>query len=665
MKIILVILFCFLLIQVGRGQNIKLADYQIIDSTVCPGDNFYQFCSGKWINNNKIPSGKHRYGFYDIADKKIQEQIESVIINSAKNSSGNKLQSEIGKFYASGMDSNLIEKLGISAIDMQLEMIRNIQSKADIIQVLADFQLSGINPLFQLYDYKYWEILDKHYLYLKQSSFGLSKEQFSDNNYANEQKVYKKLIKRILELSSENNDTIEKLTDFIYNLESKLSELQYSESELRNFHKNYNLYSIQQASKQYNNIDWNTYLENLNGNIDKFIIAQPKYFDEIDQQFTELTIEQWKVYLKWQLLFSSSAYLSSPFSDTFKEFRNETGKNHVYQEDRNKLTCHIINQSLNEAVGYLYKENNLNEATIKQVEKINESLRKSFIARIEQNTWLSNKAKNNGIEKVNNMNFKIGGPEFNEADYSSLDLSESTFLQNIFACKKTTTRLRLEKCGTPKLNEEWTVSAHSTNAWYSSNRNDITIPAGNINMLFSNKSDVASNYGSFAVNVAHEMTHGFDNTGRNYDANGKFKNLWTRSDEKNFEMLTKALIAEYNNFHLTDSFYVNGKATLSENIADLGAIQIAFDALQNELQKEDLSDDEILKYNQMFFVAYAQKWRDLLSDTLKVYYSKHYQHAPPEARCNLVLYNTDSFYQVFNIQNGKAYKEVSKRISIW
>jgi putative endopeptidase len=313
----------------------------------------------------------------------------------------------------------------------------------------------------------------------------------------------------------------------------------------------------------------------------------------------------------------------------------------------------------------LYTKYYFDKQDKEEVEILVENLRSAFLDRIENNPWLSPKAKNLVSEKISALETKIGGYPIDTLSYGDLDLT-SDFLLNILESKRYSNTVTQLRNGKTIDDSEWTVYPHSTNAWYGTSRNDLTFPAGNINMLFDRNAEPAENYAKLGATIAHEMTHAVDNTGRLYDKNGdyikwwQFSQKWKSNDIMQFENRSQKLIKLYSNFTILDTLYLNGKNTLGENIADLGGLNIAFDAFRNTIKDHERVLVNGYTPEQRFFISYAQKWADNLSPTLQTFYVKYYMHSPPKYRTNGVVYNIDKFYEVFNITTGKR-----TSIKIW
>jgi len=580
------------------AQAVNSIDYSIIDTSIDPGDNFYRYASGLWLDNNSLSENQSRFGFFDLA----QNQTNSELI-SLMQTSDDPLQNLISTFFTSGMDSTSITLTEISAITPQIEIIQDISTITDLTQVLAYLQLIGVNPLFEIYSPKYWELRGTHYLYLRRSSNILSENP--------ELEISQKLAQDIPPPPS-----------------------------------NYNLYSIKKLQRAFPNIQWEEYFEVLQIKVKKAVIAQPAYFELINDLLAEYSIDEWKTYLQWILL----------------QYASSITKNHP---DQKLFVMQTIASCLPDLTGHLYTQSYFSNETFKEVQNIVTNLQTAFKKRIAEKDWLSSATKKKAEEKIDNFTFKIGEPDFNEADYDNLQIDEYSFIQNVFNSCKFNTIMELQKCGEKVKKEEWAVPAHSANAWYSINRNDITLPAACINQLFSPHNDTATNYAMLGITVAHEMTHSLDNTGRLYNTEGKYKKWWKKAEIRHFDEFTQELIKQSGNYVIIDTLHMNGKRSAGENIADAGGLNIAWDAYNIATVNDTSTIIKGYTPDQRFFLAYAQKWRDILSDELKRSYAAGYYHAPPDYRTNGNVYNITDFYKAFNISSGKLYKEEKDRLIIW
>ena len=581
------------------AQSLNSIDYSIIDTSIEPGDDFYRYASGIWLKNNSLPENRSRFGFFDLAEN----QTNSELINLMQKKDDDPLQTLISTFFRSGMDSTFIALAEISALAPQMELIQDISTKTDLTNALAYFQLIGVNPLFEIYSPKYWELRGTHYLYLRQSSIILS-----DNP---ELEIVQKLVQDIPPPPS-----------------------------------NYNLFSIKKLQKTFPNIQWEEYFKILQIKEKKAVIAQPAYFELINNLLAEYSLEEWKTYLQWILLQYASTITES-------------------HPDQKLFVMQTISSCLPDLTGHLYTQNYFSFESRNEVHNIIINLQTAFKNRIAEKGWMSSATKKKAKEKIDNFTFKIGEPDFIESDYDNLQIDEFSFIQNVFNSGKFNTLLELQKCGEIVKKEEWIVPAHFTNAWYSTNRNDITLTAACINQLFSPHNDPATNYAMLGPTVAHEMTHSLDDTGRLYNTDGKYKKWWKKSEIRHFDELTQKLIKQSENYIIIDTLHINGKRSASENIADAGGLNIAWDAYKIATKNDTPAIINGYTPEQRFFLAYAQKWRDILSDELKRSYAAGYYHAPPEYRTNGNVYNIQGFYKAFNINSGRLYKQENERIIIW
>jgi putative endopeptidase len=574
------------------GAELQTIDFSIMDTSIEPGDDFYGYANGKWLVENQIPADVQRWGFYDLAEKKTNDDLIAMM----KEKTEDPLQNLISDFYYSG----IINKSTYSA---QLKIIEMISTKADLSRALAYFQLIGVNPLFEIHNPDYWELRGTHYVYLRQAITCIT--DYPDNEIAE----------------------------------------QLAKAITPSKHK-YNLYSLKKLNRSFPNIDWDKYFNVLQLPEKKAVIEHPAYFKLVSNLVEEYSIAQWQEFLRL-ILVNCAAKLD----DT--------------TDDREFFVMKNISSCLPDLTGHLYTKKYFSAETRLKVEMMISNLQKAFKIRINQKDWLSDKTKQKAVQKIDNFTFKIGEPKFDESEYAALTIDSHDFLQNIFNMRKFQTLSRLQKCGKEILKDEWTVAAHSTNAWYSINRNDITLPAANINQIFDPKNDEATNYALLGTHIAHEMTHSLDNLGRRYNPEGKPAKWWKRKELTHFNELAEILTNHYNGMIIIDTLSVNGKHTLGENIADLGGLNIAFDALRLATINDASNISNGFSPQQRFFIAFAQKWRDLLSDNLKRKYAKSYYHSPPEFRTNGNVYNLDAFYKAFDITNGTLYKEKSQRITIW
>nr|NQU90804.1 M13 family metallopeptidase [Bacteroidota bacterium] len=650
MRIIKLILCFFLSLNIVFSQESKTIDFDILDTTISPDVDFYRYCSGKWLDTAQIPEGYSRYGFFDMMEAKIDRQLINLMqyVPKTLNDKNDSLHAMINKFYQSGMDTVQLRKQGILAIEKQLSLIKNIQATGQLVEVIAYLQLIGINPVFEIHQPKYWELRGIHYLYLRQTNLYV---QDGANN--NEGPLIENSMKLFQWCGYQTEEAREK-SNAAVQIEKELSLKAQSEDDLYDFINNYNLFTIKKLDKEYGSINWEAYLNRLGLNSkSKVIIGQPEYFKQVDHLIATIPIDKWKSYLEWKLLMGSSKYMGKDFRQVADQIQNQYFNSGKPEVSRELFVMKTICRALPATMEQLYALAFFDENTQHEVGVMVENLRKAFIQRIEQNQWLDESTKDKAKLKIENINFKIGAPPMKVCEIPYPDIPDENFIQNIFNARTFHVKCQFTKFDKKVEKSDWTVLAFSTNAWYGTSRNDVTLPAGYINQLFNINKDKAYNYGTLGTGIAHEMTHAIDDMGRKYDQEGKYKNWWKITDEKMFNALTKKLTGQYNQYIIIDTIYVNGEQTLDENIADAGGLNIAFDAFVNAVSA--VNSDTISGYSpqQRFFIAYGQKWRDLISDeTLKKYRS--YYHSLPKYRTNGVVSNSIEFYKAFGLNNEGA-----------
>ncbi|MCP4703167.1 MAG: M13 family metallopeptidase [candidate division Zixibacteria bacterium] len=673
MKTKLTMMIIFLLIasfSLNANELIGM-NHNIIDTSINPGDDFYTYASGLWLKNEIRPDNYGRFGYYNQADKIIEEDIFNILNGNAQFDSTNHLADVITKFYQSAMDTVRINNGGLDMISTELVMVETIKTMADLQKVVTKLVLIGIDPFFDIYKPEPWQILDSNYACFTQSRLGLpnGSDYLTDiSDPSSKISQYKSFVIDLLSTATGNKEEINTYADNVISIETDLSSKRMSQADLRNFDKTYNLYKIKKLKSLIPQFDWEIFLSELGmTNSNKVVIGQPKYFKNISKIFKKYDIESLKSYLRFVLLYRSSPYLQTEIADKFWRFKIETcGWQNISREI---FIYDIVNREIPDALGALFIQKYFPKSKKEDISGLINDLKAAFRNRVIKNDWTSKSSKESILKKLDNMKFLIGGPEI-DINYEDLNMNKNSFIQNLFFLREFTAKRHLSTMGMAKDNKAWSVNPHSTNAWYSPTRNLITLPAGNINEFWSNDDD-AWNYGTLGATIAHEITHGFDATGRKFDENGNsigfWKNVtgWFGSDNDHFEDCASLLEKKYNKFVVLDSFYVNGENTLNENLADLGGLNIAYDAYILSLDGHE--PDTINGYNgyQRFFLSYAQKWRELFEEKTLIRSLSGY-HAPPQYRTNGVVYNLPGFYEAFNIdKSAKMYLPPEDRIIIW
>ncbi|MCK5124752.1 MAG: M13 family metallopeptidase [candidate division Zixibacteria bacterium] len=647
-------------------------DYTIIDTTINPIDDFYRFANQKWLDTAHIPEGFGRYGYFDIMSEKIDRDILAMIDDRQSSREKTNTRTAITNLYLSGMDSTLLEKGDFKLLADIIARIDSIQTKSELAPVLAQLQLWHINPFFQMHEPKSPEMKGIQYFYLKQCWLTLgSKSDYDFGGDDGEEKraIYKKYISDILISTGHAPETINEDAEKIIAIEERLSAIQMDPENVNDPDKTYNEYTAIKLKQLVFRFDWAGYFSELGiADTGKIIIGQPGYFRRTGNIIRDLDLESIKLYIKWRVLYKCGPYLNGAQFLAFMDFKQKTA--HWISIPRDVFIFDAVKHTFSKALNRMYIDNYFPPLKIAKVVKMIGNLKQAFSNRIKNSTWMSDDFKLWALEKLDAIKVKLGeSPDFTAYNDLTLDPGQP-FIRNLFTVREYKWKNHFLKFGQPIKPQDWKVASYSTNAWYYHNDNTVILPAGSVNELYS-ETDDAWNYGTLGRRIGHEMTHGFDDNGIHYDKDGQRRSWWFEiknwfsSDSKQFKTRAEQLVEQFNHYTVLKNHSVNGESTLSENIADLGGLNIAFDAFQ--ISQEGKKPDTINGYspNQRFFLSNAQMWRELFIDQILINSANGY-HAPPEFRTNGIVYNIPGFYDAFATDSLTVnVKTDSTRITIW
>jgi len=656
--------------EVDEKVSSKAIDLANMDTLVKPQDNFYDYATGGWRKNNPLKDEYSRYGTFDALAESNVEQVKGIIENAAKEkSNAGSVNEKIGKFYASGMDTLAIDKAGIESLKEILAQINAIKNTAEIPVKIAEFQTFGIYPLFYAYgspDRKNSEMMIAE---LSQGGLGIDRDYYleSTDRAKTIRAEYQKYIAKLFVLAGNEQAIADKNAQTIMNFETRLAKASMTRLERRDPIKTYNKMDLAKIQAITPNFDWKAFykawgLENP-GEIN---VEQPNFFKEVNKMLKEVAIDDWKLYLTWNLLNSSAEYLSKDFVVANFDFYGKTLQGKKEMKARWKEIVENTNYVLGEAVGELYVAKYFPAEAKERMLKLVENLRIALGSRIDNLTWMSDGTKKAAREKLAAIRVKVGYPD-KWKDYSSLEIKEQAYILNVFNGRKFAFAESLAKIGKPVDKNEWHMTPQTVNAYYNPAGNEIVFPAGILQPpFFYLDADDAVNYGAIGVVIGHEMTHGFDDQGRNFDKNGNMTDWWTKEDADKFKERTQVLVNQYNNFIVLGETHADGQLSLGENIADLGGINIALDAFKlTEQAKKDEKIDNFMP-NQRFFLAYAKIWGQNIRDEEILRRTKEDVHSLGVWRVNGPLPNVAAFYEAFNVkESDKMYLAPEKRADIW
>jgi putative endopeptidase len=656
----------------STSDNVKPLDPQNMDTSVNACDDFFQYANGTWIENNPIPDEYSRYGVFEVLSENNWKDVRSILDEAANGSfeSGSNMQ-KIGDIYSSGLDTTKIEEDGITPLKPYLEKIENIRDLSDVQKVLAEFHTKQIMPMFILWAGSDDKNSEHVIAQLYQGGLGLPDRDYylnEDGRSVEIREEYLKHLTAMFKLMGDSEESASQAAKAIISIETRMAKASNTRLENRDPHATYNKTTLKKLDKQSRYFDWRGYFAAIGktepGDIN---ISQPKFFKEIDNMLADISVSDWKTYLRWQLIDQTASYLSSDFDKQNFSFFGTVLSGRQAQQDRWKRVLNTTSGALGEALGQEYVARFFPPEAKERMLELVENLRLALSDRINNLEWMSPKTKEYAQEKLDVINVKIGYPD-EWIDYSKLEIEGDSYVGNVLAANRFDFQRTLDKIDKPVDRKEWHMSPQTVNAYYNPSLNEVVFPAAILQYPFFNmEADDAVNYGAIGMVIGHEMTHGFDDQGRQFDKDGNLNDWWTEQDGKAFEERTQILVDQYNNFSVFDTLHVDGKLTLGENIADLGGMNIAYDALQKSFEKNgrpDLIDG--FTPEQRYFLGYAQVWRQSIRDEELMRRLKEDVHSPGDFRVNGPLSNLPQFYAAFDVKEGDGmYRTESDRAVIW
>lgn len=650
----------------------KAIDTTFMDKSVNPGDDFFRYVNGGWIDNNPIPPEYSQYGAFHVLYDQNQEDLKSLVmeVSSDKSVQKGSVNQKIRDFYNSGMDTVLIEKQGISTIQDELDAIAGIQTRKDLAVLTAKMQMVGINPFFYFYASADKKNSSMEIANFYQGGLGMPDVDYYTNDDERSKQLradYLDHLTKMFILVGNDEGTARQNANTVLNIETDLANISKTRLERRIPEENYFKTDLKGVGEISPAFDWNTYFSTMGlpdpGDLN---LGQKEFIAGISPIIEKYSVNDWKAYLTWNLLNVSANYLSNDFVDQNFEFFGKTLSGQQELKPRWKRVLATTSAGLGEAIGQLYVEKYFPPESKERMDKLVENLRIAFAGRIRNLDWMSEETKEQALAKLKSITVKIGYPD-KWKDYSSMEVVPDNYITNVRSAKLFEFRRDLAKIGKPVDKTEWGMTPQTVNAYYNPTNNEIVFPAGILQPPFFNKdADDAVNYGAIGVVIGHEMTHGFDDQGRKYDKNGNMTDWWTEEDARRFEEKTKVLGSQYDNYVMLDSLNVDGALTMGENIADLGGLSIAYDAYKMSLNGSTPNSIDGLSDDQRFYMGYAQVWRQSIRDKELMRRLKEDVHSPGEARVNIPVFNLDVFIESFDIKEGdNLYLLREERAYIW
>jgi putative endopeptidase len=641
-----------------------------MDSTVKPGDNFFLYANGKWIKNTKIPPSEIGWGsFYTLEDDNLKN-LHGILddVSTKDNTAGSKDQ-KVGDLYKSGMDTATIEKLGFEPVKPLLAKINAVKDYKQLISLAADGYKDGDGDLLGFYVSPDDKISTKNAAHFDQTGLNLPNRDYYLKTDAASKKIraeYVKYITKLFTLAGTDSATAAKKATEILKLETSIAKSHLTPVELRDPVKNYNKYTVADFQKQIPDINLDDVLKRMGIKTDTILVGQPNYFKTLDVLLKTVPITTWKDKATFDVLNDASRSLSKNFRDAHFNFFGKVLSGQKQQKERWKIVTYTIDGGLGELLGQIYVEKYFTPDAKKRMLDLVNNLQSVYKVRIEQLDWMSPGTKTRALAKLAAFTKKIGYPD-KWKKYDDVVVNKDTYYANLVSVAQHNYKESIKKVNKPVDKTEWGMTPPTVNAYYNPTFNEIVFPAGILQFPFFDKNaDDAINYGAIGAVIGHEMTHGFDDQGRQYDKDGNLKDWWIADDAGKFKTRVGVMIGQYNKFTVLDTVHVNGSLTQGENLADIGGLAIAYQAFKNTPQGK--SDQKIDGFtpDQRFFLSFAQVWRIKNSDeTMRMRISVD-PHSPELYRVNGPLSNTPAFYKAFNIKPGdKMYRAENERVKVW
>ena len=653
-----------------KSASIKYIDAANMDKAVKPGNNFYLYANGTWLRNNPVPASKTRWGSFDVLRENSLDRLKKLCEDAAAGKIKDSVAQRVGALYTSAMDSAAIEKAGTTPIQPELQRLAALTSKDQVLHEIIAQRQNGVSGLlFGFYITQDDKNVNQYIPALSQGGTSLPDRDYylkTDSRSKTIQAAYLSYLKDMFVLTGDDSVTANSKAHNIYNLEKALAIAQMSRVEMRDPQKTYNKYSLADLSKTTPDLDWTVLLKELNvNNADSILVNNPDFLKTANSLFDAVPVDTWKAYLQWAVIKNATPFLSSAFVNRqFRFTQVLTGQKQM--TPRWQRMSSMVDNNLGELLGQLYVKQYFNDAAKQRMISLVKNIQSTFRDRITNVDWMTDSTKKAALGKLDAIVNKIAFPDKWES-YPGVVITKNNVLQNLQNIDRFEYTKMVNKMGKPVDKTEWGMTPPTINAYYNPSNNEIAFPAGILQFpFFDFGADDAVNYGGIAAVIGHELTHGFDDEGRQYAADGNLKEWWTKEDEKKFTERADKVAAQYDAFTVNDSLHVNGKLTLGENLADLGGLNIAYQAFKNTPEgKSDKMVDGFTP-DQRFFLSWAQVWRANITPEYAAQLVVVDPHSPGMYRCNGPVSNIDAWYKAFDVKQGDAmYKPEDARIKVW
>lgn len=640
------------------------------DDSVRPQDDLYRAANGNWLEQTEIPADKSSYGSFHKLRDESEAALRSIIEEAAAKPDGERSADErkVGDFYSSFMDDERIEQLGVKPLASELARIDAVSRVGLVPKQLAHFLKQQINSPISGYVHQDAKDPTQYVMDLYQGGLGLPDRDYylsDEARFVDIRTKYEAHIARMFELAQLPGGA--ERSRSIVALETELARIQWSKVENRDAVKTYNPMTVTALKALMPIFDWDSFLKRADlPKLKSLVISQPSYFAGLNHLLQSVELPVWKDYFRWRLISATAPYLNKAMVDEQFAFNGGVLSGAKKIRPRWRRGVEVVETALGESLGRIYVARRFPPQAKQRMDDLVQNLLAAYRADVQTLDWMGDETKQKALEKLNKFDPKIGYPK-RWRDYSALRVSANDLFGNMQRGAEFDYMRNIRKLGKPIDREEWDMTPQTVNAYYNPEKNEIVFPAAILQPPFFNlHADDAVNYGGIGAVIGHEISHGFDDQGSRYDGDGTLREWWTAEDRRNFDIRTRALIEQYNQYEPVPGLHLNGELTVGENIADLAGLTIAYKAYRLSLGEHAAPVIDGLTGDQRFFLGWAQVWRSKHREQRLVQLIKTDPHSPGEFRCNGVVVNLPGFYEAFDVKKGdKMYLAPEHRIRLW
>ena len=669
-------LACMAACQNNNTTKVPAIDLNNFDLSVAPNADFYQYATGGWQKNNPLKPEFSRYGSFDVLRENNEKRINELFQEMSKlQAAPGSVEQKISDLYKMGLDSTRLNAEGATPLQGDLQLVEGLTDRAQLPTLLAKIHMAMGNPFFGIGVMA--DLMDSNVntLYVAQSGLSMGdRDYYVDPENASIKEAYKNYLVRIFTLAGYDEAAAAQAAADALEIEDSLAEVFFSNVEQRDIASQYNPMTREEFAKAYDALDWNAYFEGMGlANVDRMIVQQKRVMERVNEMLKTLPLEKIRHYLAAQIIDGGASSLSDDFQTASFEFYGRTMSGQQEQKPRWKRAMSVPNSLLGEAVGEIYVAKYFPEKDKLRMMELVKNLQKSLSQHIAALDWMSDATKAKAQEKLSSFTVKIGYPD-KWKDYTTLEIDpKKSYYENLRNASAWFTKDNLEKYGKPVDKAEWGMTPQTVNAYYNPSTNEICFPAAILQPPFYNPdADDAVNYGAIGVVIGHEMTHGFDDQGRQFDKDGNMNNWWTDEDAAAFKAKTDILVKQFDAIEVLPAkegqpaLHANGALSLGENIADQGGLRVAYTAYQNSLEgKDHPAPIDGFTDAQRFYLAYATLWAQNIRDEEIARLTKLDVHSLGKWRVNATLRNIQDFYDAFGITDGAMFMPEQERVIIW